>query len=171
MPPSCERPPVLVLMGVAGSGKSTVGRLLAARLGWDLGEGDELHPAANIAKMAAGQPLTDIDRGPWLRRVRQWIDQRIAEGRPGIITCSALKRAYRDVLRDPHVVFVHLTGPRTVLAARLDARHGHFMPAALLDSQLATLEPPADDEQAITVDISGSLAGQVSTIVDRLALP
>jgi carbohydrate kinase (thermoresistant glucokinase family) len=157
-------------MGVAGSGKSTLGGALAAELGWDLGEGDELHPASNIAKMAAGRPLTDADRAPWLQRVRAWIDEHLAAGTPGIVTCSALKRAYRDVLRDPHVVFVYLAGSRDVLAARLTARHGHFMPAALLDSQLADLEPPEDDERALVVDITTDLADQVATITTRLAL-
>ena len=157
-------------MGVSGSGKSTVGSVLAARLNWDLADGDTLHPAANIAKMAAGQPLTDADRRPWLLQVRRWIDQHVADGQPGIITCSALKRAYRDVLPDPHAVFVHLLGSRELLAARLEARHGHFMPAALLDSQLADLEPPEDDEQALAIDIAASAADQVATIVARLAL-
>jgi carbohydrate kinase (thermoresistant glucokinase family) len=165
-----ERPPVVVLMGVTGSGKSTVGGLLAGGLGWDLGEGDDLHPAENLAKMAAGHPLTDEDRRPWLARVRAWIDEHIAAGRPGVITCSALKRAYRDVLRDPHVVFVHLAAPGELLAGRLAARHGHFMPAQLLDSQLADLELPGDDEQALTIEVGPSPAAQVATIVAQLAL-
>ena len=156
---------VLVIMGVAGSGKSTIGRLLADRLGWELAEGDELHPEANVAKMAAGQPLTDADRWPWLARVRAWIDEHVAAGRPGVITCSALKRAYRDVLRDPHVVFVHLAGTRDQLAPRLAARRGHFMPVSLLDSQLADLEPPGPDERALTVDISAPPAEQATAIV------
>jgi carbohydrate kinase (thermoresistant glucokinase family) len=162
-------PPVLVLMGVTGSGKSTVAGLLAGRLGWALAEGDDLHPAANLAKMAAGHPLTDDDRWPWLALVREWIDARVAAGEPGIVTCSALKRAYRDVLRDPHVVFVHLAGSREVLAGRLAARHGHFMPAALLDSQLADLEAPGPDEQALTVEIGPGAADQAATIVAELA--
>jgi carbohydrate kinase (thermoresistant glucokinase family) len=164
------RPPVLVLMGVAGSGKSTVGAALAGRLGWDLGEGDDLHPASNVAKMAAGHPLSDDDRWPWLARIRSWIDEHVAAGAPGIITCSALKRAYRDVLRDEHVVFVHLAGSREQLAARLTARQGHFMPAALLDSQFADLEPPGADEQAITVSVDASPVAQAAEIVDRLHL-
>lgn len=169
MPLVAERPPILVLIGVAGSGKSTIAAALAAQLGWDVGEGDDLHPPENIAKMAAGKPLTDADRVPWLRRVRAWIEERIAAGRPAIITCSALKRAYRDVLRDPHVVFVHLAASHDVLAARLAARHGHFMPAALLDSQLAVLEPPDADEQVITIDVATSPADQVGRIVAELA--
>jgi carbohydrate kinase (thermoresistant glucokinase family) len=164
------RPPVLVLMGVTGSGKSTIGGILAGRLGWDLGEGDDLHPPENVAKMAAGHPLTDADRWPWLQRVRSWIDEHVAVGRAGVITCSALKRSYRDVLRDPHVVFVHLHGTREQLAARLATRHGHFMPAALLQSQLADLEPPGEDEQALTIEIGPSASVQAAAIVDKLAL-
>ncbi len=157
-------------MGVAGCGKSTVGRVLADRLGWDFGEGDDLHPAANVAKMAAGRPLTDGDRRPWLALVRGWIDEHVAAGQPGVLTCSALKRAYRDVLRDPHVVFVHLSGGRAQLAARLAARRGHYMPVALLDSQLADLEPPGPDEQALTVDIAAPPADQAARIVAVLGL-
>src|SRR5262249_33095272 len=156
--PCCEakpvrQAPVVVVMGVAGSGKSTVGPLLAKRLGWEFCEGDALHPPGNVAKMAAGAPLTDEERRPWLARVRAWIDEHLAAARPGVVTCSALKRSYRDVLRDPGVVFVHLSGTREELAARLGARSGHFMPPSLLDSQLADLEPPAPDEQALTIDI------------------
>ena len=135
-------PPVLVLMGVSGCGKSTVAALLAGRLGWDFEEGDDLHPAANVAKMAAGHPLDDADRRPWLAAVAAWIRQHTDAGRPGIITCSALKKSYRDVLRGDRVMFVYLAGTREQIAARLAARHGHFMPPALLDSQFATLEPP-----------------------------
>jgi len=163
-------PPVVVLMGVSGCGKSTVGGVLAGRLGWDLGEGDDLHPAANVAKMAAGHPLTDDDRWPWLRRVRGWIDEHVAAGQPGVVTCSALKRAYRDVLREPHVVFVYLAGTRDQLLARLTARQGHFMPPALLDSQLADLEPPAADELTIRIDIGASPPVEATEVIDRLAL-
>jgi gluconokinase len=163
------RPPVLVLMGVSGCGKSTIGGALYGRLGWELVEGDDLHPAENVAKMAAGHPLNDADREPWLRRIRSRIDDAVAAGRAEIITCSALKRRYRDELRGPHVVFVHLHGTRELLLARLGARHGHFMPAALLDSQLADLEPPAADEQAISIDIAQPPAVQVQRIVDMLS--
>ncbi len=165
-----ERPPVLVLMGVSGSGKSTVGGVLAGRLGWDLGEGDDLHPAANVAKMAAGHPLTDDDRWPWLARIHEWIDEHIDAGHPGIVTCSALKRSYRDLLRGAHVVFVYLAGTHEQLQARLTARQGHFMPVALLDSQLADLEPPEPDEQAITVQIGAVPAVQAQQIVEKLSL-
>ncbi len=162
------RPPVLVVMGVSGCGKSTIAGVLNGRLGWELVEGDDLHPVENVAKMAAGHPLDDADREPWLRRIRARIDDAVAAGRPEIITCSALKRHYRDELRDPHVVFVYLHGTRDLLLARLGARHGHFMPAALLDSQLADLEPPGPDEQMIDVDIALPPAVQAQRVVDML---
>jgi gluconokinase len=161
---------IIVLMGVSGCGKSTIGGLLAGRLGWPLEEGDDLHPAANVAKMAAGHPLTDEDRWPWLQRIRDWIDEREAGDGAGIVTCSALRRRYRDVLRDDHVYFVYLHGTREQLLARLTARQGHFMPPSLLDSQLATLEPPGDDEQAIRIDIGPAPAVQARTILDKLGL-
>jgi gluconokinase len=162
--------PVLVIMGVSGGGKSTVAGLLAGRLGWDLAEGDDMHPAANIAKMAAGHPLDDADRWPWLARVAEWIQVRTAADRPGIVTCSALKRSYRDVLRGPNVVFVYLAGSRELIARRIAARQGHFMPAALLDSQFTDLEPPGPDEQAITVDVSGSPADEAAQVLRTLDL-
>lgn len=161
---------VLVLMGVSGCGKSTVAGLLAGRLGWDLGEGDDLHPAANVAKMAAGHPLTDEDRRPWLERVAAWIRERLDAGRDGIITCSALKRSYRDILRADGVVFVYLAGSRELIAARLAKRHGHYMPPSLLDSQFATLEPPGPDESAIQIDIDSPPRVQADKIVERLNL-
>jgi gluconokinase/shikimate kinase len=163
-------PVVLVLMGVSGSGKSTVAALLAGRLGWDFQEGDDLHPAANVAKMAAGHPLDDADRAPWLAIVAQWIRTRTDAGRSGIVTCSALKRAYRDVLRGDHVVFVYLSGSRELVAARLAARHGHFMPAALLDSQFETLEPPRPPERFIDVGIDPGSTTEADNIIDRLGL-
>ena len=162
--------PVLVIMGVSGGGKSTVAGLLAGGLGWDLAEGDDMHPAANIAKMAAGHPLDDADRWPWLARVADWIGVRTAADRPGIVTCSALKRSYRDVLRGPSVVFVYLAGSRELIARRVAARQGHFMPAALLDSQFDALEPPGPDEQAITVDITGSPSDEAAQILQQLDL-
>ena len=169
MPP--RKPgPVLVVMGVAGSGKSTLAALLAERLGWPLQEGDVLHPQANVDKMAAGQPLNDADRDPWLRLVAAWIDTRIAAGAPGIVTCSALKRAYRDVLRRDGVRFVHLTGERYLLAQRMQERSGHFMPASLLDSQLATLEAPGADEDAITVDIALAPDAQAAAVLAWLGV-
>jgi gluconokinase len=162
--------PVLVLMGVSGSGKSTVAGILAGQLGWDLAEGDDLHPPANVAKMAAGHPLDDEDRWPWLDKVAAWIRQHTAAGRPGIITCSALTKSYRDVLRGDQVVFVCLAGPREQIATRMAARHGHFMPVAMLDSQLETLEPPTPEERAITIDITGSATEEAEKIIERLGL-
>jgi carbohydrate kinase (thermoresistant glucokinase family) len=160
--------PVLVIMGVSGAGRSTVAGLLAGALGWDLAEGDDMHPAANIEKMAAGHPLDDADRWPWLARVAEWIRARTAADRPGIVTSSALNRSYRDVLRGPSVVFVYLAGSRALIARRLAARQGHFMPAELLDSQFVTLEPPGPDEQAITVDITGSPSTEAAQILQML---
>jgi len=157
-------------MGVSGSGKSTVGGVLAGRLGWPLAEGDDFHPPENVAKMAAGHPLDDNDRGPWLARIREWMDAQESEGRSGIVTCSALKRRYRDVLRDGEVTFVYLHGTREQLLARLTARQGHFMPASLLDSQLADLEPPDPDERAIRVDIGATPAVQAQTILDKIGI-
>jgi gluconokinase/shikimate kinase len=155
-------------MGVSGCGKSTVGALLAGRLGWDFEEGDDLHPTANVEKMAAGHPLDDEDRKPWLATIGAWIREHTDAGRPGVITCSALKKSYRDVLRGDHVTFVYLAGTHDQIARRLAARHGHFMPASLLDSQFATLEPPTPDENSITVDISESSSVEADEIIDRL---
>jgi gluconokinase len=157
------------MMGVAGAGKSTVARGLAQELGWDFAEGDDFHPAANVAKMAAGEPLTDIDRLPWLDGIARWIDQEIASGRSGVIACSALKRAYRDALRRPQVLFVYLSVPRAELDRRVNRRPGHFMPASLLDSQLAALEPPAADEQALTVHADADPKRTVEEIRAQLA--
>jgi gluconokinase len=162
--------PVLVIMGVSGSGKSTVAGLLAGRLGWDLAEGDDMHPPANVTKMAAGHPLDDEDRRPWLTTIATWIHEHTAAGRPGIVTCSALKRSYRDVLRGEHVVFVYLAGSHDQIARRLAARHGHFMPAGMLDSQIATLESPGPDENAITVDVAESPYDEADEILRRLRL-
>jgi len=153
---------VVVLMGVAGSGKSTVGAIVATRLGWPFQEGDLLHPPDNVAKMAAGSPLTDADRAPWLAQERAWINAHP----DGVITCSALKRSYRDALRDDHVLLVHLAVSHEELLRRLVARHGHFMPATLLDSQLATLEPPDPDEHALTVDGTLPVDEQAARIVE-----
>lgn len=161
---------VLVLMGVSGCGKSTVAGLLAGRLGWDLEEGDDLHPSENVAKMAAGVPLTDDDRRPWLDRVAAWIHEHTESGRPGVITCSALKRAYRDLLRGPDVVFVFLHGSKELIAARLALRHGHYMPSSLLDSQFAALEPPDDDEHALRIEIDAPANVQAAEILERLHL-
>ena len=162
--------PVLVVMGVSGSGKSTVAGILAGQLGWDLEEGDDLHPAANVAKMASGQPLTDDDRWPWLDTVAAWITDHTTAGIPGIITCSALKRSYRDRMRGPNVVFVHLAGSKDQIAQRLAARSDHFMPPTLLDSQLITLEPPGTDENTLVVDVGRRPAEEAADIIRRLDL-
>ena len=149
------KPVVLVLMGVSGSGKTTVARILARRLGWPFQEGDELHPEANIEKMKAGQPLTDGDRLLWLAAVADWVDRRLDAGENGIITCSALKRSYRDVInrRGSGVVFVFLSGTKTTIAPRVAARKAHFMPSSLLESQFADLEEPGPDEPHIRMDV------------------
>ncbi len=158
-----------IVMGVSGSGKSTVGIALAAACGWPFVDADDLHSPANKAKMAAHHPLTDEDRAGWLAAVRRQMDAWAAAGTSGVIACSALKRRYRDVLRDGAgpVRFVYLDIPREILAARLLHRHGHFMPPDLLDSQLATLEPPAPDEQAITVS-GPEPASQVGAVAAEL---
>ncbi len=149
---------VVLLMGVAGSGKTTVGRLLAQRLGWEWQEGDTLHPPANIAKMSAGIPLTDADRWPWLAAIAAVIDGWRAQDRPGVVACSALRRAYRDILIGARkdVALVYLHGERELIERRMAARRAHFMPVALLDSQFATLEPPAPDEHALVLGIEAS---------------
>ncbi|MEU6247596.1 gluconokinase [Glycomyces sp. NPDC047010] len=146
----------LVVMGVTGSGKSTVAKLLADRLDWPFTEGDELHPAGNIAKMTAGVPLTDADREPWLRIIRDRIGAEAAKGHSSVFTCSALRRAYRDVLReaDARVRFVHLDGSRELIGGRLGRRSGHFMPPRLLDSQFAALEPLGPDEDGVVVNVA-----------------
>ncbi|HEX3615816.1 MAG TPA: gluconokinase [Solirubrobacteraceae bacterium] len=159
----------VVMMGVSGAGKSTIARRLAVELGWDFAEGDDLHPAANVAKMAAGEPLTDADREPWLEAVAGWIDAEISAGRHGVITCSALKRSYRDLLRRPQVLFVYLSVPRVELERRMRNRRGHYMPASLLASQLDTLEPPRDDESALTVAADDDPDHNVALIRARLA--
>lgn len=148
----------LVVMGVSGSGKSTVARLLADGLGWPMAEADDFHSPANIVKMESGIPLTDADREPWLRSLRDWISERDAAGESTVATCSALKRSYRDLLRGAtsRVRFIHLSGTREVIGARLSGRSGHFMPPALLDSQYADLQPLGADEDGITVDVEAA---------------
>jgi ribose 5-phosphate isomerase A len=148
-------PPILVVMGVSGSGKSTIAEDLAARLGWAFQEGDALHPKANVAKMHAGISLTDADRQPWLERVAAWIDGQRAKKQPGIITCSALKRSYRQaIIGDrPEVRLIYLRGRADLIAQHLAGREGHFMPASLLQSQIDTLEEPGPDEDPFIVDV------------------
>ncbi|MEV6650635.1 gluconokinase [Streptomyces sp. NPDC051219] len=149
-------PHVVVVMGVAGTGKTTIGPLLAEALGVPYAEGDDFHPPANIAKMSAGIALDDEDRGPWLNAIGAWAHSRA--GRGGVVSSSALKRIYRDTLRAaaPEAVFLHLTGDRELIEQRMAERKGHFMPTALLDSQFAALQPLQDDEAGFTVDVSGS---------------
>jgi len=155
---SDPRSPLVVVMGVSGSGKSTVGAALAQRLRVPFGDADDFHPQANIDKMSAGHALDDEDRRPWLAAIGQWLGLR-AGTTGGVVTCSALKRAYRDQIREaaPDVVFVHLAGSRDVIARRQASRPGHFMPASLLDSQFATLEPLAADEDGVVLDVSRSV--------------
>jgi gluconokinase len=167
-----EPPCALVVMGVSGSGKSTIAEQLAARLGWRYVDGDLFHPPANVAKMSAGHPLTDEDRWPWLRAIAAEIDRLVAAGTRAVVACSALKRAYRDILvhgRDD-VRIVFLDGAKDLIAKRLAARKGHFMPPGLLDSQFKTLEPPQPSEQPITVSIDASVDGIVNDIVRQLEL-
>jgi gluconokinase len=149
-------PHVVVVMGVAGTGKTTIGPLLAARLGVPYAEGDDFHPLANITKMSAGIPLDDDDRRPWLDAIGAWAHGRAGLG--GVVSCSALKRSYRDQLRTtaPELVFVHLAGDREVIEDRMSHRQRHFMPATLLDSQFAMLQPLQADEAGVVVDVSGS---------------
>ncbi|MDO5712402.1 MAG: gluconokinase [Micrococcales bacterium] len=167
-----ERPVVLVLMGVSGCGKSTVAALLAESLGWPFEEGDALHPQSNLDKMAAGHPLNDEDRQPWLAKVADWVEERLDSGTDGLITCSALKRSYRDVVnrRGSGVLFVYLAGTAELIAAQLAARHGHFMPPALLDSQFEALEEPTPDEPQIRVGLGPAPAVIARHIVERLGL-
>ncbi|KOV68920.1 gluconate kinase [Streptomyces sp. AS58] len=149
-------PHVVVVMGVAGTGKTTIGPLLAAGLGVPYAEGDDFHPPANIAKMSAGTPLDDDDRWPWLDAIGAWAHGRAGLG--GVVSSSALKRSYRDRLRSaaPDIVFVHLTGDRELIEDRMSHRQGHFMPTTLLDSQFATLQPLQADEAGVAVDVSGT---------------
>ena len=160
--------PILVVMGVAGTGKSTVAGLLAERLNWEFQEGDALHPPANVAKMSSGIPLTDEDRWPWLDAIAAWIKEKTQRGEPGILTCSALKRSYRDRLRGPNVIFVFLNGSREVIAARMASRADHFMPPALLDSQFAALEPPTADENVLKINLADTPAEEVAEVLRAL---
>jgi carbohydrate kinase (thermoresistant glucokinase family) len=161
------------MMGVSGSGKTTVAALLAGRLGWTFEEGDALHPQANVDKMHAGHPLDDTDRAPWLAKVADWVDAQLDAGQSGVITCSSLKRSYRALIdrRGKGVEFVYLHGSRELIASRLATRHGHYMPASLLDSQFATLEEPAADEPAIRVEIGEPPEAIAADIVEALGLP
>nr|WP_197683514.1 gluconokinase [Jiangella alkaliphila] len=163
-------PPHLVVMGVSGSGKTTVATRLADRLGRPFAEADDMHPPANVAKMSAGTPLTDADRRPWLATVRDWLTGQAEQGRGAVVTCSALRRVYRDVLREAAggVTFVHLDGDPELLAERMAARKGHFMPSSLLRSQLDTLEPLEPDEDGVRVPIDGTPDEIVAEALRRL---
>lgn len=165
-------PTVLVVMGVSGAGKSTIARLLADRLGWEADEADAFHPQANIDKMAAGVPLTDSDRIPWLRLIRDRISARTAAGHSAVVSCSALKRSYRDLLgeADGRVRFVHLDGSARLIADRLHLRTGHFMPRSLLESQFRDLEPLAPDEDGVTVALDRSPDDITTAALEALGL-
>ncbi|MGN2247254.1 gluconokinase [Frateuria sp. GZRR35] len=163
-------PVMLVVMGVSGSGKSTIARRLAEALGYAFLDGDDLHPSANIAKMSTGVPLEDADRAPWLDAIAAWMQQELAAGRSAVVACSALRRAYRERLRQagPAVFFVYLQVDHGELARRMRGRE-HFMPPRLLGSQLATLEEPERDEPALQVDANGSIEATVAKALDGLA--
>jgi gluconokinase len=162
-----RRAPCIVVLGVSGTGKTTVARLLAERLGHPFTDADDLHPPGNIAKMAAGVPLDDADRRPWLEAVGRRLHERDAAGTGCVVACSALKRRYRDTLRAacPGVLFLHLTAGHDLLAQRLARRTGHFMPTLLLDSQLAALEPLEPDERGASLD-----AGPAPDLIAEKAL-
>ena len=165
-----EIPCALVVMGVSGSGKSTVAEHLAARIGWRYVDGDLFHPPANVAKMSAGHPLTDEDRWPWLQAIADEIDRLAAAGSRAVVACSALKRAYRDILVHGRedVRIVYLDGTQDLIAKRLAARKGHFMPPGLLDSQFRTLEPPQPSERPVTISIDAAVEDIINDIVRQL---
>ena len=161
---------MLVVMGVSGSGKTTVAALLAGYLGWELGDADDWHSPANVRKMHGGTPLTDEDRWPWLRSVATWIDATRSTGRHGVLACSALKRAYRDILVGdrPDVRLVFLRGEERLIQGRQAARHNHYMPASLVHSQFEALEEPGADENPVIVDVQPPAHDVVRAIVDQL---
>jgi gluconokinase len=169
---SREPPCALIVMGVSGSGKSTIAGKLAERLRWSCEDGDRFHPKSNVEKMSAGHPLTDEDRWPWLKAIADEIDRVCRDGEHAVIACSALKRAYRKILvhgRDD-VRIIFLEGSRDLIAKRLRLRKGHFMPPTLLESQFATLEPPNGSEHPIVADIDASVEAIVDAIIEKLAL-
>ena len=163
-------PAVLVLMGVSGSGKSTIALELARALGWPFQEGDDLHPPANVEKMRSGQPLDDADRLPWLQSIARWIDGRLAAGKPGIVTCSNLKRAYRRITIGNRrgVTLVYLRGEEAVIRDRLVRRRHHYMPPALLRSQFDALEEPGPHEHPVVVNVRRPVADTVDDLLARL---
>lgn len=163
---------ILVVMGVSGSGKTTIAELLAEALGVELLEGDKFHPPENIAKMKSGTPLTDEDRWPWLRAIAARIDALRAEGKAAVVTCSALKRAYRDILVGDRreVRLVYLRGSHALIHGRMAARKSHFMPVGLLDSQFRTLEEPGPDERPVVVEIGGTPAEIAAEVIRKLGV-
>ena len=169
---SAGKPAVIVVMGVASSGKTSLGERLAERLAWPFRDADSFHPPENVAKMSSGTPLTDEDRKPWLAAIAAWIDALRTTGGNGIVTCSALRRAYRDVIVGdrPDVTLVYLRGSRELIGQRMAARQHHFMPPALLDSQFATLEEPGADEKPLVVQVEASKEAIVEQVVRELRL-
>jgi carbohydrate kinase (thermoresistant glucokinase family) len=163
------RNPILLLMGVSGSGKTTIGAMLAGRLGWTYAEADDFHPPANVEKMHAGVPLTDDDRRPWLEATANWMK---SQDGPAVVTSSALKRKYRDLLRAgrPDLRLVYLDGSRDLIGKRMSARHGHFFPQQLLDSQFSDLETPGPDENPLIVSIDHAPEQIVQEVLDRTGL-
>jgi gluconokinase len=164
---------MIVVMGVAGSGKSTIGSMLARRLDWEFADADSFHPAANVEKMSRGVPLTDEDRVPWLEAIAAWMDRLEKEGRQGIVACSALKRSYRRLLvgNRPDARIVYLKGERELIAVRMAVRSGHFMPVGLLESQFRTLEEPGPDENPLVVSIDAPPQDMVDAILLKLRSP
>jgi gluconokinase len=165
-------PVLVVVMGVSGSGKTTLGQGIAERLHWRFREGDELHSPANVAKMSRGEPLTDDDRWPWLDAIGEWLDECDRAGENAVLTCSALRRRYRDRLRSGRsgVRFCHVDVSEGLLRDRLEHRRGHYLPASLLPSQLATLEPLADDEPGVVVSAEGDPDDVLALALEALGL-
>jgi carbohydrate kinase (thermoresistant glucokinase family) len=168
--PNAERFAVLIVMGVSGCGKTTIAELLSRELGWEYRDGDEFHPKSNVEKMHSGTPLTDDDRWPWLKAIAAWIDNKRQAGEHAIVTCSALKKSYRDILIGPRkdVGLFFLKATEDLIAERLSKRHGHFMPKALLRSQFQTLQEPGPDEHPVTVSIVPAPEEIVATILQSL---
>jgi gluconokinase len=165
-------PDVVIVMGVSGSGKTTVAKGISTIMGWEFAEGDAFHSDENVEKMRSGQPLTDEDRWPWLTSVGDWISSKEADGESAVVTCSALRRAYRDLLRQdrPHVRFLHVEAPSDVIEDRMEHRPGHYMPASLLPSQLATLEPLQPDEPGVSIVNEGTAAAVLDRALSALGL-
>jgi gluconokinase len=164
--------PQVIVMGVSGVGKSTVAKGLSTVLGWTYAEGDAFHSAANVARMASGEPLTDDDRWPWLRAIGAWLDEQIEAGSPSVVTCSALRRAYRDLLREgrPEVSFLHLGAGEDLVADRMSHRVDHYMPVSLLHSQYDTLEPLQPDEPGVSIPVDGTASEVLRRALAALGL-